>query len=284
MHRFKLRHLVKRTPIIREITLFLYRLSTVMGYFIPILKKIFIWLFQSKEYTNYTYDLAQINKQYLATLVASVTGRSHGEIFTYMKELENDEILRDHIRTVTQSTELKYFSDNNIYFGRRLGWYAFARAIKPRVIVETGVDKGLGSCVLTAALMKNQQEGYTGYYYGTDINPNAGYLLAGKYKEYGQILYGDSIKSLEKLDKEIDLFVNDSDHSAEYEALEYETISNKLTRFAIILGDNSHITTKLVDFALRTNREFVFFQEKPLNHWYPGAGIGIAYRDNNVPL
>ena len=53
-------------------------------------------------------------------------------------------------------------------------------------------------------------------YIGTDINPNAGYLFDEIYSENGKILYGDSIESL-KLNAEIDLFINDSDHSAEYE-------------------------------------------------------------------
>ncbi len=24
---------------------------------------------------------------------------------------------------------------------------------------------------------------------------------------------------------------------------------------------------------------FIFFKETPLNHWYPGAGIGISYKE-----
>ena len=151
------------------------------------------------------------------------------------------------------------------------------RATKPKIVVETGVDKGLGACVLTAALMKNSEEGYTGYYYGTDINPKAGYLLSEPYSELGRVLYGDSIESLQKLNESIDIFINDSDHSAEYERREYETVQGKLAPAAIILGDNAHTNDKLLTFALATGRQFVFFQEKPLNHWYPGAGIGIAF-------
>ena len=79
------------------------------------------------------------------------------------------------------------------------------------------------------------------------------------------------------LDEEIDLFINDSDHSANYEFLEYQAISNKLSDSAVILGDNSHVTNSLMQFSKETKREFLFFQEKPLEHWYPGAGIGISF-------
>jgi hypothetical protein len=194
----------------------------------------------------------------------------------YMSELEDDSELKTHILQSIEASKDGVFADLDVKFGRRLGWYAFARALKPRIIVETGVDKGLGACVLTAALKQNTKEGHPGYYYGTDINPRAGYLLQRQYATFGRILYGDSIASLEKLDHPIDLFVNDSDHSAEYEGKEYRAIESKLSQRAVILGDNAHITDELLKFALRTDKSFYYFQEWPDKHWYHGDGIGVA--------
>jgi hypothetical protein len=74
------------------------------------------------------------------------------------------------------------------------------------------------------------------------------------------------------------LFINDSDHSADYEYAEYEVINPKLSQSAIILGDNSHVTDKLSLFSRLQARNYVFFSEKPDQHWYPGAGIGISFR------
>lgn len=195
-----------------------------------------------------------------------------------MQELENDADLRQHIQRILKKSNEGRFADLDVKYGRRLGWYAIVRAIKPQTIVETGVDKGLGSCVLAAALRRNEQAGHPGYYWGTDINPTAGYLLRGEYARYGEILYGDSIESLKRMDTMIDVFINDSDHSSDYEAREYETVKHKLSDNAIVIGDNAHVTDELINFAGRTNREFLFFQEKPRNHWYPGAGIGVAFR------
>ena len=98
------------------------------------------------------------------------------------------------------------------------------------------------------------------------------------YKETGEFLYGDSIESLSDFKENIDLFINDSDHSADYEYREYETVKPLLSDSSIILGDNSHCTSKLADFSNETGRLFIFFQESPANHWYPGAGIGISFR------
>jgi hypothetical protein len=134
----------------------------------------------------------------------------------------------------------------------------------------------LGSVLLCSALLRNLQEGFPGRYYGTDIAADAGYLLAPPYDSAGEILYGDSIESLKQLG-EIELFINDSDHSMDYERREYLTIAAKLTPRAIILGDNAHCNGELAAFSREHGRQFLFFHEEPAGHWYPGGGIGISF-------
>ena len=274
----KLKMVLARIPILGRALLMIPRAKTALKYFsIPLLNLV-KWLLKSKEKTNFTYDLEDNNKRYLASVIADITNTEFSRVWAYINEIEDDETLKKHIADATAKSDFAYRADKAVRFGRRIGWYAFARALKPKVIIETGVDKGLGSCILTAALKKNKEEGHDGKYYGTDINPDAGYLLSNDYRNFGSILYGDSIESLKKFNGAIDLFINDSEHSAEYEAAEYETIANKLSENAIILGDNSHCTNKLFEFSLKTNRHFVFFQEKPIGHWYPGAGIGVSFK------
>lgn len=242
-------------------------------------RQILRWGFTSKENTNYTYYLKESNLVYLAHTIAYITKREYSEIFGYIKEAQSNEELKSHIIEAIKSSDQGSVADAEVRFGRRLGWYAFARAIKPRVIVETGVDKGLGSVLMCAAIEQNTKEGYKGRFYGTDINPSAGYLLSGKYKEYGEVLYGDSITTLSSFNKEIDLFINDSDHSEQYEYDEYKTVKPLLNEASIILGDNAHATSMLSKFSLENKRNFLFFKEAPLDHWYPGAGIGISFNE-----
>ena len=275
-----LKMVVKRLPVIREVVTVAIRFKRAFGYFTGPLRELIVWLFKSRETTNFTYDLTPINKCYLAALIADITGNKYDRVASYIAELEDDKELRAHIRAITQTSDERLFADLDARYGRRLGWYAFVRATKPKIVIETGVDKGLGSCVITAALRRNDQEGYAGYYYGTDINPRAGYLLSGVYRKYGEILFGDSLTSLENLDKTVDLFINDSDHSASYEEKEYEVVSKRASPQAIFLADNAHVTDKLFKFSLATGRQFIFFSEKPYRHWYPGEGIGIAFRRN----
>lgn len=148
-------------------------------------------------------------------------------------------------------------------------------------MIETGIDHGVGSCVLASALLRNTEEGKPGRYYGTEIRWEAGQLFCGAYASAGEILYGDSIESLKNFGEKMNVFINDSDHSAEYEYEEYCVIRDKLSDNGIILGDNSHVTNSLSRFSRETSRSFIFFSEKPENHWYPGAGIGISFLMNH---
>lgn len=274
---------VKRTPVIRSVVLPVYRAKVLGGYLYPSLREGVRWLWRSRETTNFTYDLTGKNRDYLCSMLAVATGIPACEFASYMAELESDDRLHDHVTKTTSASALAYKADPQARFHKRLGWYALVRALKPRIVVETGVDKGLGAVVLCAALLRNRREGHTGRYFGTDLNPEAGYLLCGEYREVGEILYGDSLQSLRSMREPIDLFINDSDHSGAYEAAEYEAVLPLLAQAGIILGDNAHVTSELHDFSTRHGRSFLFWKEEPAGHWYPGAGIGLSFDPGQRP-
>ncbi|MBY0471659.1 class I SAM-dependent methyltransferase [bacterium] len=272
-----LRSRIKATPLYRMYYM-PYRLRFALSYFRGPIWDVFLWLFRSRETANFSYDLDEMNVSYLASFISTVTGAKHQDARAYLDEVLADRDLKAHLVENALDHHLGGMSDNTAKLGRRIGWYALVRILKPKVVVETGVEKGLGSCVLAAALKKNTEEGFPGKYYGTELMPAGGGLLRQPYSNYGKILYGDSIESLKNLSEKIDFFINDSDHSADYEAREYEVIREKLAEKAVILGDNAHVTDKLQQFALRNGMKFLFFREKPKSHWYPGGGIGVAFR------
>jgi len=245
---------IKSSVALRPLLAAWFGTKLAKAYFLPQALGPYVSVLRNGELGNFTYDLTNANLRYLAETVSVVTGKAVEEIVAYIAEVDG----------------LPY------RFGRRIGWYAIARAIKPKLIVETGIERGHGALLLSAALKMNANDGHSGRYIGTDIDPAAGQLLTNR--AFGEILYGDSIESLRTISTPIDLFINDSDHSADYEAAEYRTIKDKLSSRAIILGDNAHVTDKLALFARETDRRFLFFAEKPKDHWYPGGGIGIAYR------
>jgi hypothetical protein len=252
------------------------RLRMAAGYFQERIDLINRWVKTSREPANFTYDLGRSNKWNIASIIALVTGASYETAHGYIEEIDNDAGLRRAILDRAASERFMDLHDQTALFGRRVGWYAMTRIIKPKIIVETGVDKGLGSMVLCAALRRNDADGSSGRYFGTDLMPGAGYLLSGPYASYAEILYGDSIETLKKFAHQIDLFINDSDHTPGYERAEYETIAELLSPNAIVLSDNGPAT--LFDWSLSVGRRFVYVDEKPLNHWYAGAGIALSFK------
>ncbi|HEX3696649.1 MAG TPA: class I SAM-dependent methyltransferase [Polyangia bacterium] len=254
------------------------RLDLALGYYERRMAAMIMWLHCSLEDANFTYDLTERNRRHLAHLVSVVVGCPAVQVSGYLRELQTDDALRAHYaREIPRYGRLAQL-ESRLQVGRRAGWYAVVRAIKPKVVIETGVERGHGAITLAAALLRNRAEGFPGRYYGTEINPAAGKLLSGVYAEVGEIIYGDSATTLAAFNQPIDVFVNDSDHSADYEAREYRIVDSKMSPGGVILSDNAHATDSLLDFAEATGRQYLFFREEPKDHWYPGAGIGFAFR------
>ena len=274
-HEYWAQYSARRESRRQEVERVARRRSAAMRYYDQRLRMIEEWAPKHTEESNFYYDITDRNKDYLAHTIAVVTSKNWAEVRSFIRELDEDQALRRHI--VAALREIEPHAEIDVAYGRRCGWYAIARALKPAVLIETGVDLGVGSCILAAALLRNAKEGFPGCYFGTDNRPDAGQLFSGHYAAQGSILYGDSLDTLKAFTEPIDLFINDSDHSPEYEAREYDTIAAKLSPKAIMLGDNSHSTDCLSRFSTEQNRRFLFFKEEPKNHWYPGAGIGISY-------
>ena len=252
------------------------RVQLALSYFDRPLQDLMAWLGTSNETTNLTYDLTPANTLHLAWMLSLVTATPLTTIQAFLAELDQDQALKDHVRQKTAASPRRLTADADARYGRRAGWYVLVRAMKPKVVVETGVDKGLGTCVLASALLKNRAEGHEGRLYATDIDPTAGFLFTSPYDQVGQIIYGDSIATLKSMSEPIDVFIADSAHTAEYERGEYETVQSRLAPQAILVSDNAHVTQELAHFAEQTGRQFLYFQENPRAHFYPGAGMGIA--------
>ncbi len=236
------------------------------------------WAFASKEYYNHTYHLTDLNQQYLASYIAAVCGHDVKDIERYINELAGDEALRQLLIQRTHESRDRHNSDAEPRYNRRLGWYALLRATKPRVVVETGIDRGLGTVVMAAALKRNSDEGFPGLVYATDIVPDVGHLLAEPYKGFCRELIGDSVESLKRFSQPVDVFLHDSDHRPEYEWAEFLAIEPRLHPWSIVLSDNSQQSPKLREFAARLGQSFLYFQDTPKDHWWPGDGIGAVFK------
>jgi hypothetical protein len=121
------------------------RFALALHYVVPeIFRQLFrvvTWTFRSREDTNYTYNLTDRNMAYLAHTLAVVSGRTFEDIAGLLEEPSHNEQLTLHIENTTRLSLARHYSDERCVFGRRLAWYALVRALRPRVVVETGVDR-----------------------------------------------------------------------------------------------------------------------------------------------
>ena len=265
-----LRHRFTYGPLSRWASLPM-RIRSVAGHNARTLRTSARWLVSSREYTNYTHDLEPLNVEHLAWFVADVTGIDVGTARGYLRELSEDDDLARHIARVNAHHPRGATADSARY-GKRLGWYAITRAIRPTHVVECGTDRGLGSVVFAAALLRNG----TGTLTTIDINPMAGYLIRGRYADVTRLLIGDSLEQVRALTDPVDLFLHDSARTGAHERAELAAMEPHLTPSAVVLSNSADISPELPHWAERTGRRFTFFAERPVGHWHRGCGIGAA--------
>lgn len=256
------------------------RRKFALNYYSKKLSMISVWSKKRTENYNFYYDITDKNLIDLCHLLSTILSEDYKKVYSYANELKmNSDLISFIHNEFADDSKMK---DAKIAFARRIGWYVLIRITRPQLVIETGVHQGVGALVITSALMKNIGEGSHGRYLGIDIDPNSGVLFKGKYAEVGEIKIGDSIEILNGLSDPADLFISDSDHEDEYETEEYESFIPLLKENSIIISDNSHANSVLADFSLKYNRNYVFFAESPLDHWYPGAGIGFSLAKKRI--
>ena len=268
----EMRRRIASSPLAR-VAAFPARVSAVSRHNAAVASKSARWLATRREHTNFTYDLTPLNLEHLAWWASLVSGAPVQACRSWISEILGDVSLQEHAYRISVSTGRRGLTDEKARIARRAGWYAVIRALQPDHVVETGTDKGLGSLVVAAALLRNGK----GVLTTMDINPDSGFLINDEYADVVSIQHGDSISLLAQLTTPVNVFIHDSDHSAAHEGAEFRSVESHLALSAVVLSDNSHITGELSSWAEATGRTFAFFREEPMDHWYPGAGIGAAY-------
>jgi predicted O-methyltransferase YrrM len=217
------------------------------------------------ELDNFTYDLS--NEEDLVRVVAGALGREDNEIAGYIAEAHADPVLRNlPRRPLSQKTMPRY--------GRRLGWYAMVRALRPELVVETGTHSGLGSVLISRALQRNG----SGELLSFDTNPHAGWLMPDNLRGQWRMIVGKTTATLERAiaGREVGMVIHDSDHSYECEHFELVTALSHAAPEIALVSDNSRVTTALPDVLAEQGVEAHIFRERPRDHFYPGAALGVG--------
>jgi hypothetical protein len=272
----KLRRRVANSPISRGVAVPL-RTMMVARYDARVVGRSVGWLVHNRETTNFTYDLNSLNLDQLCWFVSAVSGAEIGPVRSWMRELTDNKKLTEQLTGRLSSNPRRGICAKEPHWARRLGWYALVRATQPGHVVETGTQLGLGSCAIAAALLANGHGRLT----TIDTDPEAGYLIEDPCGSVIDRRIASSVDVLGEL-RDVDIFIHDSLHTYDYETKELTAVEPNLSADAIILSDNAHDSSALSDWAERTGRHYLFFKEQPLDHWWPGDGIGAAWADRRL--
>ena len=231
------------------------------------------YLLSGRELDNFTFDID--NREILATFVADTCGLDAKAVRGAMSELDNDAWLRDSIDGVLAGRRDR---EPHMAYGRRLGWYALTRLTSPRLVVETGVHDGLGSSVFLRAIQRNAEDGVDGRLLSFDVRPDVGWLIPEELRSRHELVIADSVLALPGAvaDRQVDLYLHDSLHTYEHESAELESVLALASPGAILMSDNARSGPAMGDFCRRHRLPFALFLDVSVDHFYPGAGIGIT--------
>ncbi len=146
-------------------------------------------------------------------------------------------------------------------FGRSAELYVLARALKPEVVVETGVASGVSSAHWLRALAANGK----GRLYSIDLpnlndgvalpaGKNPGWIVPDDLRARWELRLGDSRALIPELLASlgaVDFFFHDSDHSKESMLFEFEAAFPKVRAGGLILSDDTNYNDAWDEFCAR---------------------------------
>ncbi|MCL4480061.1 MAG: class I SAM-dependent methyltransferase [Candidatus Thermoplasmatota archaeon] len=160
--------------------------------------------------------------------------------------------------------------------------FLIVRKYKPNLMVETGIASGYSSTVILTAMRQN---GF-GHLISIDIQSKAticgqtkeaGWLVPATLKEHWTKIIGDSKEKLLEINKPIDVFYHDSEHSEENMLREFNWASTYLKKGGILISDDIDWNRAWKIF-LKNNKSFT----KVIETVSTGVSIRIDDQDKFV--
>jgi predicted O-methyltransferase YrrM len=198
------------------------------------------------------------NPRYAATIVlreatwaderflAIVTGSSAWRIRKFLDEPVHSRQFTQHLSGSEGKLHTAPFQSADLYAKKVLIQYAIIRAMRPDVVVETGIANGVSSAYVLLALKKNGngvlhsiEIGDTSY---LPANCEPGWIVPSWLRAPWKVHVGDSTKLLPELLRTlppIDVFIHDSLHTAEQMTVEFETAYPFLRPDGCLIADDA---------------------------------------------
>lgn len=222
---------------------------------------------------DFSYELD--NEGELVEFLAGSLGLAPEAIASYLEEIRAEPALT---RELSARVRWRVDMKRRVGLGHRVAWYAVARAVKPRLVVETGIKHGLGALVLLVALERNAREGSEGRLISFDVDPFSGWVVPDRMRRNWEPIVASTFAALETAlaGREVDLFICDTPPDYDIESFEMQTALRHAAPGIVLIAANGDRTTALPELAAEREGEYHYFADRPRRHIFPGAGIGLG--------
>lgn len=223
------------------------------------------------EFDNFTYELA--NESELLDFLAETQGVERSRVAKYFAETRTDPQLTTELwRRLRWRLDYK----RRPPLGRRATWYLLTRILQPELVVETGVQDGLGSLAVLRALAHNADEGRPGRLISVDILPTAGWLVPDRERSAWQLLIGSSDQVLSGVlgTGRLGLFLQDSGADLELARRELELVRANATGGAVFVSQAQR--PALAAYCDEHGMSYSEFWHRPRDHIFSGTITGFG--------
>lgn len=197
-------------------------------------------------------DLLALDERFLT----GVTGASVSAIRGYLNEPFMHADFMGLLRNSREIMKDLNAAGADCYGKRVVLQYAIVRALKPDLVVETGVANGVSSAYLLLALERNG----TGALHSIELGDTtflpagrvSGWIVPDWLRTRWSLHWGDSRQLLPALLEElgtIDIFIHDSLHTYEHMTFEYEQAYPHLRPGGILISDDALWNRAFADFV-----------------------------------
>jgi hypothetical protein len=225
------------------------------------------------ETESFSFELDN-EPEVIAGLAIALEHPEH-ELAAYAAETRCDpelgELLTRHVRR-------RFDVKRRLPLGNRLAWYVIVRALKPKLVVETGIYLGLGSLALLRALERNRQEGSPGELMSFDTNPRAGSIVRDQAREGWHRFVGFTNDLLPPAleGRQVNVLFQDTPHTEENQRFEFGAALSHAAPYLLLVDGSGGYAPTLKDLCMERSGTYHRVPLRSRDHVFPGMEITFA--------
>jgi predicted O-methyltransferase YrrM len=225
------------------------------------------------ETESFSFELE--NEPQLLAGLADALDRPEPELAAYAAETHSDPELGARL---THHIRWQFDVKHHLPLGNRLAWYVLARAMKPKLVVETGIYQGLGSLALLRALERNRQEGIPGELMSFDLNSHAGAVVRPEIRGSWWRLIGSTHELMlpALAGRRVDMLFQDTDHSESNQRFEFGMALSHAPRRQLLLDGSGGYAPTLKQLCREHAGAYHQVPMRSRAHIFPGGEICFA--------